>query len=196
MKRNLLILFSALLLSISSQAKLNGPFYELGHSALFPKRSAKFDPDRLTYGGNFGATFGSITYVDISPLVGYRLTDRLISGVGLTYIYYRQKYTFSNNTTQVYQTSLYGGRVFSQFSVLPNIFVHGELEALNFDYYDFLAGENTRAWSVSPLAGAGYSSPIGNRGSFRIMALYAFSHNDPKSFYYQQPLIFRVGVFL
>lgn len=199
MKRILLILIPALLFSVSVQAKLKLPSSELKlpsselkQPSLFPNRSAKFDPSKLTYGGNFGATFGSLTYIDISPLVGYRITDRFISGIGLSYIYYRQKYS----PTVIYQTHLYGGRLFSQYSILPNVFLHGELEALNFDYYDFLTGENTRAWSISPLAGAGYSSPIGNRGSFRIMALYAFSHTNPKSFYYGQPLIFRVGVFL
>lgn len=192
MKRTLLILYSTLLFSASIHAELKSPFYELGQSALFPKPSAKFDPARLTYGGNFGATFGTVTYVDISPLIGYHITDELISGVGLTYIYYRQRFS----PTFVYQTNLYGGRIFSQYSILPNVFLHGEIEALNFDYYDFLAGENTRAWSVSPLAGVGYSQPLGNRGSIRIMALYAFSSNNPKSFYYGQPIIFRVGIFL
>ncbi len=196
MKRILLsLIIPALLISVSV-AENGSPFYSPKKTNLFPKKSAKFDPSRLTYGGNFGATFGSVTYVDISPLIGYRVTDRLISGVGVTYIYYRQRFQTVSGNTFTYQTNLYGGRIFSQYSIFPNIFVHGEIEALNFDYYDFLSGENTRAWFTTPIVGAGLTQPMAGTGSFRIMALYAFNTDNPKSPYYQQPLIFRVGFFL
>lgn len=156
---------------------------------LAPK---KFDPEKLTYGGNFGATFGTLTYVDISPFIGYRLTDDWLAGVGVSYIYYRQR--ISSNYT--YQTHLYGGRLFSQYSILDNVFVHGELEALNFEYYDFLSGRDGRAWYVTPLIGGGYSQPIGANASLRIMALYALNSQNPKSPYYGNPLVFRIGIFL
>src|SRR5438045_3447622 len=45
--------------------------------------------DRLVFGGNLVAGFGSSTYIDISPLVGYKINPRLIGGIGVTYIYYR-----------------------------------------------------------------------------------------------------------
>jgi len=196
MKRTLFLLFSFGIFSFAAQAVNHDPLYETIRAKIFPSKQAKFDPSRLTFGGNFGATFGSVTYVDISPLVGYRITDKFTAGIGLTYIYYRQKYTFSNGNTSIYQTNLYGGRLFSQYAIFPNIFIHGELEALNFDYYDFLTGDNTRAWFVSPIVGAGITQPIGQRGSFRIMALYALNSNNPKSPYYRNPFIFRVGFFL
>ena len=35
-----------------------------------------FDPQRLFFGGNFGLTFGNFTFINVSPVVGYRLTDK------------------------------------------------------------------------------------------------------------------------
>lgn len=192
MKRKILLL--SFVLFLSSFAKASDPLFEF-HPKLTLKKQAgtsKFDPKKVTYGGNFGALFGSLTYVDISPFVGYKFTKELMVGVGVSYIYYRQRYSPS----QVYQTHLYGGRLFTQYAVFPNIFLHGELEALNFDYYDFLSGTNSRAWFVTPLLGGGYIQPIGKRSSLRVTALYAFNTDNPKSPYYGNPLIFRIGIFL
>lgn len=196
MKNHLFLLILLSFFAVSSYSFDYKDSYQLNLQPKVAKKTKGFDPSRITFGGNFGASFGSVTYVDISPLVGYRITDRWIAGVGISYIYYRQKYTFSSGATQLYQTSLYGGRLFTQFNILPNVFLHGELEALNFDYYDFLTATNGRAWYTTPMIGAGYSQPIGARSSFRVMALYAFGTDNPKSPYYQNPLIFRVGFFL
>ena len=56
--------------------------------------------DRLFFGGGFGLTVGSVTHVDISPMVGYRITDRFSAGIGLSYQYY--KYPAYNIKTSIY----------------------------------------------------------------------------------------------
>src|SRR5687768_12934957 len=48
---------------------------------------------KLTFGGNFGAQFGQVTFVDVSPLVGYRATDKLTVGIGGTYNFLDFRYT-------------------------------------------------------------------------------------------------------
>ena len=35
--------------------------------------------DRMFFGGNFGLQFGNPTLIDISPLVGFRMTERLLN---------------------------------------------------------------------------------------------------------------------
>lgn len=191
MKRKILLLSLLVLLAFSAQASDPKSSYHPNLTLKKQASSFKFDPDKVTFGGNFGALFGSLTFVDISPFVGYRFTDEWMVGVGATYIFYRQRYT----PTQVYQTHLYGGRLFTQYDVLPFLFLHGELEALNFDYYDFLSGSNKRSWYVTPLLGGGYIQSLGGSASLRITALYAFNSTNPKSPYYGNPLIFRVGIF-
>lgn len=49
--------------------------------------------DRMYFGGNMGFSFGDIVFVDASPLVGYKLTDRFSSGVGFTYRYLKINYS-------------------------------------------------------------------------------------------------------
>jgi hypothetical protein len=41
--------------------------------------------DRIVTGGGFGLGFGSVQdYVSVSPMIGYRLTARLLAGTGVT----------------------------------------------------------------------------------------------------------------
>lgn len=57
--------------------------------------SSKFDPKKLTFGGNFGLGFGSNDYwgISLSPQVGYRFTPKLTAGVGFSYLYSSEKYS-------------------------------------------------------------------------------------------------------
>ncbi len=167
---------------------LNDPLYRV--PTLFPEKQKGFDPSRLTYGGNFGLQFGNITSINLSPLVGYRITDNFIAGVGVTYIYYSFR-----TPNYSYKTSLYGGRLFSRYYILESVFLHGELELLNFEYYDPIFLEKSRYWYTTPMIGAGYSSN-GRLGGFTATALYAFGSENPKSPYYGNPWVFQIGFFL
>ncbi|MHB1278124.1 MAG: hypothetical protein ACYC1Q_06980 [Bacteroidia bacterium] len=192
MKRKILLLSILVLLAISGQATDHHFAYNPDLTLKKQKSTFKFDPEKVTYGGNFGALFGSLTFVDISPFVGYRFTEEWLVAVGASYIFYRQRYS----PTQAYQTHLYGGRLFTQYAILNNVFLHGELEALNFDHYDFLSGTNSRSWFVTPLLGGGFIQPIGNRSSIRVVALFAFNTTNPESPYYgSSPVLFRVGFY-
>ncbi len=63
--------------------------------------------DRIFIGGNLGATFGTITNVNVSPMIGYKFTPKTIAGITLTYQYYKQE-------SPEYQTSIYGGGLFAR----------------------------------------------------------------------------------
>lgn len=161
------------------------PHFTLGSPGIIQNREkSAFDMSRVVYGGNLGAFFGTITYVEVSPVIGYKVTDRFIPGIGVTYRYYRQRITPS----MVYQTHLYGGSLFARFFVLDNVFLQGELEALNYAYYDAFLGETDRQWFGSYLVGGGYMS-----GGMSVSFLYALNSNTPASPYFGNPLIIRVG---
>ena len=49
--------------------------------------AGKFDKSKLYYGGYMSLSFGSYTVIGISPLVGYKFTPKLSSGVQLSYEY-------------------------------------------------------------------------------------------------------------
>ncbi|MEN8957029.1 MAG: hypothetical protein ABF242_04980 [Flavobacteriales bacterium] len=118
--------------------------------------------DRLFTGGNFWAQFGNITNIDVSPLLGYRVTKDYSVGIGLKYNYYR----VAQRNTGSFSTSIYGGSVFTRYVLLDKFVLHGEFELLNVELFNTRnAGE--RAWIPLGLVGGGYVS-----NGFQMMLLY------------------------
>lgn len=77
-------------------------------------------------GGNVSAQFGNATFIEISPLVGYRITEDLTSGVGFTYQYLSENYNVYNFYD--YKATVMGARIFSQYDLIFGIFAHAEYE--------------------------------------------------------------------
>lgn len=144
--------------------------------------------DKLFVGGNLGAQFGSVTLVEISPLIGYKITEKFSSGIGATYIYYKLKRTSS---FPAYETHIYGGRIFSQYQIIESIIGYTELEVLNLDIYNSNESKFERGNVYSWLVGGGYTQPIGNRASLNMYLLWDLIEdlNSP----YENPII-RIGI--
>jgi hypothetical protein len=139
--------------------------------------------ERIFFGGNFGLQFGTITFIDISPLVGYLLTDRLSAGTGITYMYYREKFA----GFQEFSTSIYGGRLFARYLILKNLFAHTEYEVLNLEAFDL--GRRVNVTSV--LVGGGYRQQLGGNVYLNLLALWNI--NETAYSPYRNPII-RMGV--
>lgn len=154
------------------------------------KQPVKFT-DRLFTGGSIGLQFGTQTMIEASPIIGYKITENLAAGIGVTYQYYRLNY-YGN----ILKTSIYGGSIFTRYYFLQNFFLHCEYEALNMEtaFFDpkYFYHKQDRYWAGSVLAGGGYRQFIGETSSFNIMILYNF--NDTPYSPYASPLIFRVGI--
>ncbi len=168
-----LIIAILILSSLPAKSQANEES-ETGSSSIQKKEKKGFDPKRLVFGGSLGATFGSITYVEISPRVGYKLTDQWIAGVGFKYAYYEEKNTFFN-----YSTNMYGGGVYTQYYFLKYFVAHAEYEVLNLD--DFRPPfERVNIHSL--FVGGGISSRVGN-GFFNVLMLYNLNetYNSPYS---------------
>ena len=149
--------------------------------------------DRLNYGGNFGAQFGSYTMVNISPTVTYRFTDRLWAGPGVTYIYYSQ----SDGRGRTISSTVYGGSLVGRYQVLEQLFLQTQLESLSVPVYYINTNTNEitlrRQLVVSPLVGAGYLVPFNKTGSgVFLTALYNLNYKNSYGLY-ASPFIFRVG---
>jgi hypothetical protein len=148
---------------------------------------------RLSPGGNFGAAFGTYSYLDISPMVTYAVTDRLSVGPGITYIYASQKVGGVR-----YSSQTYGARALARFLAYQNFYVQGEVEGLNILYYppiDPYTGIEPaarRIWIVSPLIGAGMRLPLGQRSGVFVTALYNLNYKAGQL--YPSPFIFRIGL--
>ncbi|TDQ14754.1 hypothetical protein DFQ04_3348 [Algoriphagus boseongensis] len=145
--------------------------------------------DRLFFGGNLGLQFGTVTFIDVSPLVGVMITPRLSGGAGLTYQYY------DDNRFQGANGSSYGGRVFGRYNVLPNIFTHVEYENINWNAYNLVAEDFRRTWTDALFVGGGYFAPFGRRGGANFTFLYNVLY-DRQTSYYAEPYVIRVGFVL
>lgn len=177
--KNSLLAFVVLFLSVQ---------ISLAQRYIDPEEKTPFK-DRIYYGGNFGMSFGTITFIDISPLAGVMITDKLSSGLGVTYQYFDdRRFVGASN-------SLYGGRFFTRYNVFPNIFLQGEYESLNFEFYNFSTDTIGRSWVNALLVGGGYFMPFGERGGANFTFLYNLSF-DPRRSPYNEPYIIRVGFVL
>ena len=146
--------------------------------------------DRVSFGGNVGLQFGNPTNILLSPAVGYTpkanyLNNRLMMGLGITYMYSRVKYIGEN-----YQSNIYGGRTFLRFLITENVFAYTEYELLNSPNY--LVDNNKRAWVNSFFVGGGYLLRFSGRGGITIMALYNLAWT-PTNLVYASPWNIRIG---
>lgn len=142
----------------------------------------------------FGLGFSSSGSVSqfsfsISPSLGYRLTDRLAVGPGISYSYnhYGLPAGFPGGDIS---TSSVGVKAFAQLVVYQEFFVHTEYEVtraqqLAQDQYGILT---TFTNTVStPLAGIGYRNQFSDRAAGDILVLYNF--NETVFSIYPNPVI-------
>lgn len=120
--------------------------------------------DRTFYGGNFGIMFGTITLIDLSPNIGYRLTEKFSAGVGVTYMYY-------HDSRFRYSTNIYGGRLFARHVFLEKFFAHAEYEILNLELYDVIDFKMSRVNYPRLLLGAGFLQRMSERTAFSLLIL-------------------------
>lgn len=158
----------------------------LAQRVIDPEESPSLK-DRMYFGGNFGISFGTITFIDVSPLAGVMITDKLSSGVGATYQYFNDSRFLGGSN------ALYGGRVFNRYNIYPNVFLHGEYESMNFEVYNFDSNSIRREWVNAFLVGGGYFMPFGQRGGVNFMFLYNLNFDIRRS-PYNEPYVIRVGL--
>lgn len=149
--------------------------------------------ERLSFGGNFGLSgFGNdIFTVDVAPLVGYRFSERFTGGIGANYTYYRIRRRI-NGQTFTNESSFYGGRVYGQYSIIPEIFAWAEVEGLNGEFFDPTQDDFRRDWQISPLVGAGVQQSFSGKGGLYFVVLYDLNYSENRSFR-GSPWVTRVG---
>ncbi|GAB4377665.1 MAG: hypothetical protein Kow0075_06590 [Salibacteraceae bacterium] len=138
--------------------------------------------ERTFFGGSVGAQFGTITYIGLAPLVGYRVTERWSVGTRITYNYYRV-----NTGSYIFKDYIYGGSVFTRYTLWKELFAHVEFEELNGQWK--YAGE--RFFIPSLFAGLGLTMPFGPSGGIQLMGLYNLLQSPYSP--YRNPLL-NVGV--
>jgi hypothetical protein len=141
----------------------------------------------LFFGGGLGLQFGSMTLIEISPLVGYRVTPKFSLGLSPTYKYY--KYNDYYGPSMDLKTNVLGGSIFARYSIFENVFAHVEYETLF--YNTQVPGYPTVMEQFNSFfVGGGYNQRIGGNSAMYIMMLWNL--NDTENSPYVNPII-RVG---
>lgn len=127
-------------------------------SASAQKKGGGFDWDKVVYGGSILPYFStSGTFVTANPFVGYKVTDRFVPGIMLSYQYSSYKHS---GYTDVY--NLFGVSPFMRHSILDNFFVQAEYEFLNGNFeIKPIYPEKIKFSEQNLLLGGGYYSPNG-----------------------------------
>ncbi|WP_303311461.1 hypothetical protein [Hymenobacter sp. BT730] len=151
---------------------------------------------------NFGLGFSSNPYegsqfsLSLAPAIGYRVTERLAVGPGISYSF--NNYSFPDYAVQQgYPNSVQlhniGVKAFAQFIVFREFFLHGEYEVTRAEQlYQDNSSTQVKLFTAkktisTPLLGVGYRQQFGNRAAGDISVLYNF--NDGLDDIYGQPVI-------
>ena len=150
-----------------------------------PKEPSEFNAfkDRLYTGGGFGIGLGTVTVVDVSPLLGCKLDTRTSVGIGGSFLYINDRY-------YDYVTYVYGGKVFGRYQIFSQLFAHVEYETVNYEYYNS-SGNLQRKWGSGFLGGAGYSQQLMDNVMVNMLVLWNFL--DDPNYPYSNPII-RMGI--
>ncbi|MBO2011044.1 hypothetical protein [Hymenobacter negativus] len=163
---------------------------------------------------NFGLGFASNGGLNqfnasLSPAIGFRLTNKLAVGPGISYAY--SSYSLDNNARnagfalnrqgdQSIKSSSVGLKAFAQYIVYKEFFVHAEYEVTNAQLIDFDTNNGYFKYNrtvTTPLAGIGYRSYLGEKAAVDIVALYNFDSSVLNSLYpglvVRFSLLFNIG---
>lgn len=150
--------------------------------------------EKLVFGGNVGGGYANGWNINLSPTVGYRLTNSTIAGVGVSYIYSDFNNPFFNERSTFNVT---GGRLFVQQLLFQNLYAQAEFEYLNYSLK--LRTSDGRVLSESSgrapglLLGGGYTTSFGYGLGFNMEILYNVLYQVGVS-PYPSPFIIRGGL--
>lgn len=147
------------------------------------RKSAPPVRERIFYGGNFGLQFGTVSDIELAPVVGFWVLPRVAVAAGPDYRFYK----FYKEKTHIY-----GGKAYLELTLLRNInsvipigantdiILHGEDQLLSLEssFFKFPPYASKRFNMNSVLAGGGISQWLGKRSSLNILVLWAITPDD------------------
>ena len=190
--RTLLLINLILFMSFSIISAQKGKEEQLPYDQTSKEETPPIK-ERLFFGGNFGLQFGTITDIQISPVIGFWILPRVAVAAGPTYRYYKDVDV---------ATTLYGGKGYLQLVVIQDlssflpmgahtgIFLHAEDELLSLksSFWKYpLPYTSDRFYVNTVLVGGGLSQQIGRRASLNFMVLWPL--NDSGYDIYSKPEI-------
>lgn len=151
------------------------------------KMSDLTNRERTVVGGSLGLGLSSsngsgMFFGSITPLAGYRITERFSAGVGFNFTYYK---------TRLYQEQYYAGIAWARLGLFNGLFACAEINQVNAPTYSF--GGAQRETFPLVLAGGGISQGIGHGLGTYFQIMYDFTEEERSPY---GPLIIRGGILI
>jgi len=117
-------------------------------------------PSKWYYGGNLGFGFSSNYFsISVQPIVGYKVTPQFSLGGKIGYTYWS-----NSSVDPTFNSSNYGGSIFSRYRIIPQLYAHAEFAYWSFENAYFVPDisnyQTERVWVPFLLLGGGYSQMI------------------------------------
>jgi hypothetical protein len=154
------------------------------------RKDARTLRERVWFGGGLGLNLGTVTAIQVEPMVGYKVdrNGKWSLGLGLNYWYLRD-----SRYEPALDNAGYGYRYFTRYRFVPQLFGHIEFLHLNTERFDLIGTSSGRAWIPHLLAGGGYSQSIGSSSSLTFQILWEVLQ-DPYSVYRNQGPVISGGI--
>lgn len=157
--------------------------------ASFAQKDVDFasDPsfmDRVYFGGGLGFSSDNYaTFISVSPIVGYMITQNLSAGVGIQYQYIRYKFLDVSGNT-------YGGNIFTRYNI-NQFFLQTEYSQINIEVSPDNDLKNRRTFDRL-LFGGGITQPLGRKARLNVVGMYDIIYNVNSPF--ASPWVLRVYI--
>jgi hypothetical protein len=149
---------------------------------------------RVFAGGDIGASFGDYTEVRVSPLIGYRISNYVSTGLKFIYIHSWEQISQNTTSATTLQSNTIGGNIFLTYYPVSSFYLTTEFE---YDWYkNYSTTQNTSAATNGVpflYLGLGYSRPISQFATFNL-GIKADVLNNANSPYPDFAPIFDVGI--
>lgn len=163
-----------------------------------PKKEYVPFKDRLYTGGNFGFNISNgLMYIEVAPMLGYKVTNELSFGVSAKYMYWGAV----NKSIAAQSYKYYGGGLFGRYKITESILATAEYELLNVQDISPNSGSyGERVFSNVLLLGGGYRNELLDNIHIQLFLLYDVI-DDPNSPYRYNylfgpnglPITYRIG---
>jgi len=157
-------------------------FFETSTQNTDENKKRLFSFQKIFFGGNFGLQFGNFTLIELSPLIGYKISDYLSLGTQLIFTYTKIK-------NYGIKTYIYGNSYFLRYYFHKNFFSHIEYQWLKLDSkYTSIFLNAQKSYTLNNLyLGAGIKQIISPRSFISLIFLYNVNHSSYSP--YENPII-------
>ena len=132
------------------------------------------DTNRWTFGGGLGVGFGSNSYfnLQVSPRIGYRLTNDLEAGL---------MGSVSWQSSDFYKSTMFGFGPFVNYYFARSFYVSGNLQHYFVNYEDKFYDFKNNQQETALYLGGGYMQQIGNNSFMQIGLMYNVLYKENSS---------------